>query len=173
MSRRIIRLVIGGLVVVAGLFIILGEQLAGVSADAVINAQVLILRSPIDGEITMQVKTLGTRVTPAQPLATVSDPRPDDNRLVDLQREVRRVAIDLERLQGLAGKLKAAREVFAKQAEDYATGRVSQLETRLAEALANIDSVQARLRDTDAAARRAAELARTGTVSGAEQSRVR
>src|SRR5688500_13603340 len=121
----------------------------------------------------MQVKTLGTRVTPGQPLATVSDPRPDDNRLVDLHREARRVTIDVERRQGLVDKLKAAREVFAKQAEDYAKGRVSQLETRLAEALANVASVQARLRDTDAAARRAAELARTGTVSGAEQSRVR
>lgn len=173
MSRKIIRLVIGGLVVVAGLFIILGEQLAGVSADAVVNAQVLILRAPVDGEITMQVKTLGTRVTPGQPLATLSDPRPDDNRLVDLQREARRVSIDLERLQGLADKLKAAREAFARQAEDYAKGRVSQLETRLTEAMANVDSVQARLRDTDAAARRAAELGRTGTVSGAEQSRTR
>jgi multidrug resistance efflux pump len=106
-------------------------------------------------------------------LATVSDPRPDDNRLVDLQREVRRVSIDLERLHGLADKLRATREVFVKQADDYAKGRVSQLETRLTEALANIDSVQARLRDTDATARRAAELGRTGTVSGAEQSRVR
>ena len=97
MNRRIVGLIIGGVVVVVGLFIIVGEQMAGVSADAVINAQVLVLRAPVDGEITMQVRTLGTRVSPDEPLATISDPRPDDTRLVDLQRELRRVAIDLER----------------------------------------------------------------------------
>ena len=173
MNRRIVGLIIGGVVVVVGLFIIVGEQMAGVSADAVINAQVLVLRAPVDGEITMQVRTLGTRVSPDEPLATISDPRPDDTRLVDLQRELRRVAIDLERLQSLADKLAPIREAFAKQAGDYATGRVSQLETRLTEGIATLDGVQARLRDTDSIARRAAELGRSGTVSGAEQSRSR
>jgi multidrug resistance efflux pump len=172
-SRKVIRLVIGAVIVFAGLFVIVGEQMAGVSSNAVINAQVLILRAPIDGEVNLQVKTLGTRVTPNQLLATLSDPRPDDIRLVDLQREARRITIELERLQALAKQLAPIRAVFEKQAEDYAKGRVSQLETRLSEANATLDAVQARLRDSEASFRRAAELGRTGAVSGAEQSRTR
>lgn len=173
MSRKVIRLIIGAVIILAGLFVIVGEQMAGVSSNAVINAQVLILRAPIDGEIGLQVKTLGTRVTPNQLLATLSDPRPDDIRLVDLQREARRVTIELERLQALVKDLGPVRQAFAKQAEDYARGRVSQLETRLSEAMATLDAVQARQRDTEASFRRAAELSRSGTVSGAEQSRTR
>ena len=173
MRRKVIRLIIGAVIILAGLFVIVGEQMAGVSSNAVINAQVLILRAPIDGEIGLQVKTLGTRVTPNQLLATLSDPRPDDIRLVDLQREARRVTIELERLQALVKDLGPVRQAFAKQAEDYARGRVSQLETRLSEAMATLDAVQARQRDTEATFRRAAELSRSGTVSGAEQSRSR
>lgn len=173
MSRKVIRLVIGIVVILAGLFVIVGEQMAGVSSSAVINAQVLILRAPVDGEVGLQVKTLGTRVSPNQLLTTLSDPRPDDLRLVDLQREARRITIDVERLQALAKQLVPIRDAFARQAEDYAKGRVSQLETRLSEANATLDSVQARLRDSEATFRRAAELSRTGTVSGAEQSRSR
>jgi multidrug resistance efflux pump len=161
-NRRIIRTVIGMVIVIVALVIIVGEQVAGVSSDAVINAQVLILRAPIDGEVTMQVRTLGTRVSANEPLATLSDPRPDDVRLIDLQRDLRRTTIDLERLQGLVDKLKPIRDSFARQAEGYSQGRVSQLETRLREALATLEGVQARLRDTDATYRRAAELGRTG-----------
>lgn len=173
MNRKVVRLVIGAIIILAGLFVIVGEQMAGVSSNAVINAQVLILRAPIDGEVNMQVKTLGTRVNPTQLLATLSDPRPDEVRLVDLQREARRITIELERLQALTKQLGPIREAFARQAADYAKGRVSQLETRLGEATATLDAVQARLRDSEAAFRRAAELARSGTVSGAEQSRTR
>jgi len=173
MSRRVVRLVIGIVIILAGLFVIVGEQMAGVSSNAFINAQVLILRAPIDGEIALQVKSLGTRVTPNQFLAAISDPRPDEIRLTDLQREVRRINIDLERLQALGKQLTPIRETFAKQSADYAKGRVSQLETRLSEASATLDAVQARLRDSEAAFRRAAELGRTGAVSGAEQSRTR
>lgn len=146
MNRKVIRFVIGAVIIAAALFVIVGEQMAGVSSNAVVNAQVLILRAPIDGEVNLQVKALGTRVTPNQPLATLSDPRPDDLRLVDLQRELRRVSIDLDRLQALVKQLEPLRDAFAKQAADYAKGRVSQLETRLGEANATLDAVQARLR---------------------------
>ena len=173
MNRRVIRFVIGAVIIAAALFVIIGEQMAGVSSNAVVNAQVLILRAPIDGEVNLQVKALGTRVTPNQPLATLSDPRPDDLRLVDLQRDLRRVSIDLDRLQALVKQLEPLRDAFARQAADYAKGRVSQLETRLGEANATLDAVQARLRDSEASFRRATELGRTGTASGAEQSRTR
>ncbi len=75
MNRRVIRMIIGAVAVVVALVIIVGEQVAGVSSDAAINAQVPIL-APTDGEIAMQVRTLGTRVAPNEPPATLSDPRP-------------------------------------------------------------------------------------------------
>ncbi|MBC7635032.1 MAG: HlyD family efflux transporter periplasmic adaptor subunit [Acetobacteraceae bacterium] len=158
---------------VVAISIIIGEQIAGVSADAVINAQVLILRAPIDGDVKLAVRKLGTRVKAGEPLASINDQRPDDTRIIDLQRDVQKMLIDLVREKALVVALEAVREIYARQAEAYSTGRIKQLEARLSEAQAAIEGLQSRLRDTEAAFQRATDLARNGYQSIAEVSRTR
>lgn len=55
---RFTRLIVGFLVIIIAIAIITSEQLAGVSADAVINARLSTIRAPITGTLTAQL-TLG------------------------------------------------------------------------------------------------------------------
>ena len=47
--RRVLAGLFGLAAIALGLFVILGEQFAGTSADATVNAQALVLRAPIAG----------------------------------------------------------------------------------------------------------------------------
>ena len=79
---RPIKLAAGALLVCGGLYVIIGEQMAGTSADAVINAQVTTLRAPINGELALGVHRLGARFSRGEIVGQVSDPRPADERKV-------------------------------------------------------------------------------------------
>ena len=168
-----LRLLLALLIAVFAVVVIVGEQVAGVSADAMINAQVLILRAPIDGDVTLAVRKLGTRIKAGEPLALITDTRADETRIIDLQREVQKVSIDLNRERALIVALEAVRTIYVNQASAYSTGRIKLLEARLSEAQASIEGLQSRMRDSEAAFRRANELARNGYQSVAEVSRSR
>jgi multidrug resistance efflux pump len=47
------RLIIGIVAVITALWIILGEQMSGASADAVVNAPVVTVRAPVAGNLQM------------------------------------------------------------------------------------------------------------------------
>lgn len=163
----------GILLVGAGLYVIVGEQMAGVSADAVVNAQVVTVRAPVDGVISLQVRNLGTRVVADEPLGTITDPRPDELRLTDLRQTLAHAETDLRRLEDLINALVASRTAYARQAEDYAAGRTRQVEARLAEATAALEAAQARLREAEATMRRATDLSRQGIQTAADFNRAR
>lgn len=171
--KRLLAVVMGLLLAAGGAFIMVGEQMAGVTSNAVVNAQVMILRAPVDGVLELQVRRLGTRLAPGQAIGGLNDPRPDDARLLELQRSLAAVQVDRKRLQDLNAALQASREAYAQQARDYGAGRVSQLQARLAEAHALQDAARARLLEADATLRRANELARTGVQTAAEIGRIR
>ena len=173
MKSRWLRLVLGLTVIVIGLYVIIGEQIAGTSADAVVNAQVLILRAPIDGELKLALRALGAHVDVKEHLADVVDPRPDDTRLVDVQRTALQLATDVVRLNDRAAALQASRTAYQRQADAYASGRIRQIEARISEAASTMEAAQSRLRESDAAFRRASELGRNGFQSQAELNRTR
>src|SRR3954454_10452183 len=118
MRSRPLKTLLGLVLAGAAAYVLVGEQLAGVSTDAVINAQVTTVRAPIDGELSLKVGTLGARLRAGELVATVTDPRPDDTRLVDIQRTVLQVTADLERLKQLHAGLVSTRSDFENRAED-------------------------------------------------------
>jgi multidrug resistance efflux pump len=156
-----------------GLYVVVGERLAGASSDAVINAQLVTLRSPVDGDLTLGVRSLGAHVRPRQVVATVADPRADDNRLLDLQRSAAEIATETERLEATVAALTIARRRLQEQADEYRDGRLRQLQTRLAEARAMHEAAQARMREAEAALRRANDLGRGGYQTVADVGRAR
>ncbi len=171
--RRAVKLAAGLLLAAGGAYVIVGEQMAGVSADAVINAQVVTVRAPVDGELALQVRNLGARLGAGEAIGRVEDPRPDETRLVDLRRMLAMAEADLGRLLDLTRALVASRAVLEGQAADYARGRVRQLEERLAEARAALEGTQSRLREADATLRRANDLSRSGVQTVADCNRAR
>ena len=58
---KIVRIVLGALLLLGGLYIIVGEYLSGTSADATINARTSVLRAPIEGTDELLVKGLPQR----------------------------------------------------------------------------------------------------------------
>lgn len=173
MNHRGLKLAVGAVLIVAAAYVIVGEQIAGVSADATINAQLLTLRAPIDGQVSLRVRELGARLGTGELVASLTDPRPDETRLIDLQRAAEQVAVELVRLHDLQSGLEPVRALYERQADDYREGRVQQIESRLAEARANLEAAQARLRESDATLRRSNELSRTGFQSVADFNKAR
>jgi multidrug resistance efflux pump len=171
--KRILLLVSGLGAVVLGLFVILGEQFAGTSADATVNAQALVLRAPIAGNLNLEVRQLGTHISKNQHLATITDPRPDDLRLIDLQRSASQLQTELDALKRKVTVLKSAQADYQKQLSAYQSDRVRQIEARLAEASRAVESAQAKLREGEATFRRSAELGRLGYHSQADLVRTR
>ncbi|MBU8537496.1 HlyD family secretion protein [Falsiroseomonas tokyonensis] len=173
MRGRFTKVLLGLILVCGALYAIVGEQLAGTSASAVVNAQVTVLRAPLDGEVSFAVRSLGTRLDAGEPVASVIDPRPDDLRLVELERAAGLAAAELRRLQHLRAALNEALAGYERQASAYADGRVRQLEARIAETQAVIDGSSARLREADATLQRTASLNRSGVQTVVELNRSR
>ncbi len=173
MKGRVIKAGLGLVLVAGALYAIVGEQLAGTSASAVINAQVTVLRATLDGKVEFAVRDLGTRLSRDEVVATVVDPRPDEARLIELQRQAAGAAAELRRLEELTVVLTATHEGYSRQAQAYGQGRVRQLEARIAETQAVLDAAASRLREADATMRRSADLNRTGVQSVVDLGRSR
>ncbi len=173
MMPRWILVACGLLVTALGLYVILGEQFSGTSADSLINAQVLVLRAPIDGQLTLAVHELGARVGAKEHLASLTDPRPDDTRLIDLNHTATQLTMELQGLKDRSAALDIARTRYQTQADIYLTGRVRQIEARLAEASSTMEGAQSKLRETGAAFQRSSVLGQSGFQSQADVSRAR
>lgn len=164
----------GGLVLAGlGLYVLVGEQMAGVSANAMVNAQVVTVRAPVDGVLELRVRNLGSRVESGEPLGMVTDPRPDELRLTDQVLTLAQTEADLRRLEDLTNALVTSRAAYVQQAQDYGSGRTQQVDARLAEANASLAAAQARLREAEATSRRATDLARQGIQTAADFNRAR
>ncbi len=84
---RVLRLFVGLAVVVFAVWVIVGEQITGVSSDAVVNARLTTVRAPIAGTLDMPRRSFGEIVDENEIIARVTDLRVDEIRLHDLQME--------------------------------------------------------------------------------------
>ena len=96
---RYLRLLLGAVVIVGALYLIVVEQMAGASSNAVVNAPVMTLRSPIAGQLDLSPLALGAVVTRDEPLAEIRDNQADRVRLNDLLMERDLALAELNRLR--------------------------------------------------------------------------
>ncbi|WP_157791052.1 hypothetical protein [Bradyrhizobium elkanii] len=155
------------------MYVIIGEHFAGTSADATLNARLYIVRAPIEGKVTLAVKSIGARISPGELIAELNDQRFDTARLLELDRDRTNQQIELNRLVGQREALSASRSRFDVQSTDYQRGRVRQIEARIAETKAAQDAAAARLRQADAEFKRANELSTRGVQTVANLDRAR
>lgn len=128
---RFTRLIIGALIIIVAVFILVGEQLAGTSADAVINARVTTVRAPIAGEISLQPRTLGSTVSRGEALGSIRDSLVDAVRMEDLERERATAAADLARTRAEMAALEQSLERLSARQQEYQDERIAQLEAEL------------------------------------------
>ncbi len=66
------RLILGFLIILAVLWVVVGELITGASSDAGVNARLTTVRSPIAGTVDMPFRPFGTRVVTEEALAAVA-----------------------------------------------------------------------------------------------------
>ncbi len=168
-GRRLAGLVAGLGAAALGLAVVVGEQLAPVSANAVVNAQVTALRAPIAGEVRLEPRRIGARVAEGELLGTLVNPRVESRRLDDLILERATTEAEIARLEARARAVAAARAEMERRAAAYARAETARLEARIARAEAERRAARARLAEAEAAAGRGRMLASQGLMPEAER----
>jgi multidrug resistance efflux pump len=159
---KIFRLLIGAALLLAGLYVIVGEYLSGTSADATINARTTVLRAPVQGLAEFSVRSIGARVSPEEAVVRITDNQFDNARLIDLERTRSTMEADLARLRAQSAAVDEARKILEAQAKSYQEGRVRQIRSRIAEAQTAVNSAEARFREAESALERTRELSSRG-----------
>lgn len=137
------RLLIGLFIVVAGLWILVGEQMSGASADAVVNAHVVTVRSDVAGVLTLPKRTLGSRVAKGDVIASLADELADSMRLDDLLMERGLVDAEKSRIMAERDGIASIRGSLDDRTERYRRERLSDLRTRLSFARDRLETLQA------------------------------
>jgi multidrug resistance efflux pump len=170
---RVFRILIGIILLLGGIYIVVGEHFAGASSFAAVNARINVIRAPIEGRISLAIRSIGSRINAGELIAEVVDDRFDSVRLLDLERSREQLAIDVRRIDTQKNALSMSKAGFEAQLTDYQRGRVAQIDARIAESKASEDSANARLREADSALRRARDLSDRGVQTAANLERAR
>ncbi|MFN3538268.1 MAG: HlyD family efflux transporter periplasmic adaptor subunit, partial [Brevundimonas sp.] len=103
------RLLLGAFIILLAGWVIVGEQLSGVSANAFVNARVTTVRAPVAGTLTMPDRELGARVMRGEELGQITDRLVDSVRLDDVLLEEALAGAELARIDaGTAGEAERA-----------------------------------------------------------------
>jgi multidrug resistance efflux pump len=170
---KVAKVVLGLLLFLSGLYILVGEHLSGTSSDATVNARLTVLRAPIQGELSLNVRNIGARVAERELLAEIIDSRFDMSGLLNLERMRGTLETDLKRHRAEIAASAEAKNKYREQMNGYTDGRVQQLEARLAEADASQAAAIARLNEAKSAFDRSSILSKRGVDSIANLDRTR
>lgn len=173
-GRRLGKVALGAICVALFGLIPLRTLMQNSSVEAVVNARIVTLRSPIAGEVVAPSRAVATSgiVSGGDTLLTIVNPRADRSRLEELQRQQFQIAGQKRATEAKLAAVRSAKASLDQQAEQFRTGRIEQLAARAAELESLIAAAGARREEAAAARNRAAGLARTGSVSQAEFARL-
>lgn len=139
---RYSRLLIGLALIFVALWVIVGEQMSGVSANAVVNAPLSTLRTPVAGQITLQDRPLGSAVRRQEELATVVDPLVDSIRVNDLSMEHAIVTAEVTAVAAKIAALDPQIETLSARRDAFEAGRVAEIGARLSHARERLQLLQ-------------------------------
>ncbi|HCL66829.1 MAG TPA: curli assembly protein CsgC [Rhizobium sp.] len=172
---KLARLTIGIVLVGLAIFVIVGEQLAGTSANAFINARLTTTKAPIQGHLTLEPVAIGTRIRSEQTLGFLDDSLVDSSRLNDLLAERARAEAEITRLEMALTATRSAVSLLEERARLYGRERLRQMEAELAASKSVEEAWRAQLRLYQMMLERSSRLSTTGieTTSGLEQAQSR
>ena len=169
--RRIVKFSIGAALLGVGALTTYQQVVVRVSREAVINARVASVRSPMDGIVKTATTTPGRAVQAGVPIGNIEDPMADDARVFQLQQDTQATERERTALARRVVDLQQARSDAEAQAEAYRVGRVRQDELHVEEARASLSAALARESDANAAEGRGAALHAHGYVADAAYER--
>ncbi|WP_244486421.1 HlyD family secretion protein [Bradyrhizobium viridifuturi] len=174
MVRRLLKVGIGLAIVAVFGWLPLKAVLQTSSVEAVVNARIVTLRSPIDGTVSAkpQKSTQLSVVREGDTILHVVNARGDRARLDDLRRQMSRLENERPSLAVKLAVAETAQQDLARQAGQFRDGRILQLEARIAEIQTAIEAAAARREEAVAAVERASSLIKSGSVSTVEMARL-
>jgi len=171
-ARRLLKIALGlGLVATLG-WSPLRAMLATTSVEALVNARVETIRSPIEGTVESAPQAdhdWGAGIPPS-PLHIV-DPLADRSHLDDLRRQYDALESQSRRLVRQSELAAAALTVLTSQVERFRDGRLKLLDARLNAQAAELDSAVAKASQTADSKRRTDQLRKSGVVTAVESDR--
>ena len=166
---RLLKVLVGALVVAAVGWLPVRALLQTTSTEAVLNARLVTLRAPIEGEIGPHLNGLavGTEIDPGAALLRIVNKRAERGRLDDLRRLVQRLEGERAALIARRDDLEKIYADLAQQTQAFTEGRRGQLEARVAELKSEIAAAIANRDEADLALERATPLAASKTMTSA------
>ncbi|HAW23202.1 MAG TPA: HlyD family secretion protein, partial [Pseudomonas sp.] len=143
------RLILGIIAIVVALWIIVGEQMSGASADAMVNAPVITIRAPVAGNLSVPTRQFGARITQGEVIASIEDTVVDRVRLDDLLMEIRLEEATRVQIKALLSETQATREALLQRSQTFRSHRLEELRIRLSHAEARLEIFEAGGAPTD------------------------
>lgn len=159
-TRQVVKTLIGVLLIIAAGWAPTLRLFQVSSVEAVINARVVTMRTPIEGIVQFQrdVNDLDAVLEDGMLIASVSNQRVDKSQANDLTKQIELELIELDRIKAEQQSLLRRRAKLVEQVDQYRMVRLSELETRLDEAAANQTEIEVELAGSDARRERSAIL---------------
>jgi multidrug resistance efflux pump len=167
--RRVIKAVVGIVLLVVLGWMPVRALLQTTSTEAVVNARLISLRAPIDGEIaqTSVGVSIGSELSSGQTILRIVNNRADRSRLADLRRLIDQLANDREGISARITELTALHGDLSNQVRVFQEGRLRQLTERASELKSEL-SVASINRDTAAKAlARIEPMVASGSITAA------
>ncbi|HUI95404.1 MAG TPA: HlyD family efflux transporter periplasmic adaptor subunit [Xanthobacteraceae bacterium] len=164
LRRRIVKAALGLAITVAVGWLPAQRFLELASAEAVVNARLVTVRAPIDGQIepASALPEIGSPVAAHAVLLRVVNPRADRGRLDDVRRLSDAVASERAGIVARLALLRAQHAALADQTRYFQEARVRELEAQAGGMESEIAAATATRVEADATLARTAALAQSG-----------
>lgn len=157
------RLILGLIAIVVALWIIVGEQMSGASADAVVNAPLVTVRATVAGNLSVPSRQLGARTAEGEVIASIKDPIVDRIRLDDLLMEARLEEATRAQIEALLAETEASRDALLERTQIFRARRLEELRTRLSHAETRLAILEASGAPADEGQERLLDVVEQGT----------
>ncbi len=133
--RRLSKAAIGLVLLAAVGWMPVRALLETTSTEAVVNARLISLRAPIEGQIEQAPLgvTIGSELIPGQPVLRIVNGRADRSRIADLRRLIDQLVNEREGIASRIAELTVLHDDLSNQVRVFQDGRVRQLTERAAE----------------------------------------
>jgi len=165
---RIAKMAGAALVLAVGAYSVMADQIAIATDNAVVSAYSIALRTPIDGVVGDSPLRIGDRVNRGAMLATISNNRVDDQRLVDLREHLTLAHAHDAAMAAEQASLEAIRKDLVQRSDAYIRASAARLAGSVDEGQNALAALYARRGEAKNNLDRRSNLARGGFASPAD-----
>jgi hypothetical protein len=171
-ARRFFKVAVGLALVIAFGWAPLRAMLATTSVEAIVNARIETIRSPLEGVVQFGPgESANWSAAAVPPKLVIANAYADRSRLDELRRQQNALESQNQALARESQATQTALDALDLQVEKFRKSRLRLIEARLAAQTAELEAAIAKTSQVTASRRRSEQLQKTGDVSAAEGDR--